>query len=126
MTKVEITNCDLVKFAKKAYELSVPQGLGFLHARNGDLSEEDAKSLIRTEGRDALNMDYIHGRACKMHVSRDKEGKLFITVPWYDHTHSQLKILLNAFGLSLPYQGQGDHGPCCNCAECKFAKDNRN
>ena len=32
---IEITGCDLSVFIKKVYELSAPQGLGFIHAKDG-------------------------------------------------------------------------------------------
>lgn len=61
---LEVTNVDLVKMAQVVYELSSLQGLGFLHAKSGGLSEVDAKKIVEREeplGRIALSMDYIHG-----------------------------------------------------------------
>jgi hypothetical protein len=110
-------NVDLVKFAQKAYELSSPQGFGFLHAVSGGLSEEDAKSCICDEDRySVLNMDYMHGRACKMFVTKS-DGKWLLPDRWYDHTDKQYKELLQTFGIELPIDAE--HGCACNCVDCQ-------
>lgn len=93
---IEITGVDLKKFVQKAYELSQPQGLGFLHYEKGALTDDEAQGIIdssRPDGRNAVSMDYVKGRSIKMHVSRD-DGKLFIYNNWYDHSPHQLKELL--------------------------------
>ncbi len=93
---IEITRIDLVKFVQKVYDLSMPQGLGYLHFQDGQLESEEAERIIdawKDNKRMAVDMDYIKGRSCKMHVH--KEGKkLWIQSSWYDHTESQLKELL--------------------------------
>jgi hypothetical protein len=33
--KIDITGVDMVEFVKKVYELSLPQGMGFLHYQEG-------------------------------------------------------------------------------------------
>lgn len=93
---IEITGIDLKKFAQKVYELSVPQGMGFIHAKSGGLSDEDAQALLDKEKNDsriALLMDYVHGRACKMTVFKE-EGKLFMRDSWYDHSDWSLSQLM--------------------------------
>jgi hypothetical protein len=114
---IEVTSVDLVEFAKAVYDLSSPQGMGFMHARQGPLSTYDARECLRDEGRCVLDMDYVHGRACKMHVFREGE-KLFIRAPWYDHTDAQLRELLARFGLDIS-SGAEKHLPTCNCVECR-------
>lgn len=102
---IELKDVDLRKFVQKVYEMSKPQGLGYMHFKEGGLSDEEADSLIRAEGRIAVSLDYVRGRACKMVVWRDKEtGKLFVRDTWYDHTLHQLKSLLSEFGIELPAQ----------------------
>ena len=101
MSYYEITGADLKEVAKAAYDLSIPQGLGFLYAKGGGLSEEDAQRLIdreRPDGNCALGMDYVHGRSCKFYVNRAK-GRLFISSRWYDHTESDLIELLSRIGM---------------------------
>lgn len=99
---IDITGTDLVKLAQEAYARSHPQGLGFMHARDGGLSQEDAQQLVnreRADGHVALDMDYVHGRAVKLTVFREREsGKLFIGQRWYDHSQDQLRDLLKAIG----------------------------
>lgn len=94
---IKITGVDLVAFAKDVYELSTPQGLGMLHARPDGLSDEDAKRIATAyadDKREALSMDYVHGRSCKMHVRRDDNGDLWIGESWYDHSSAALDDLL--------------------------------
>ncbi len=93
---IEITGVDLVKFVQKVYELSNPQGLGFLHYQEGQLEIEEAERIIdiwKNDERMALGMDYIRGRSCKMDVWKD-DNKLWIQNDWYDHTKMELSELL--------------------------------
>ncbi len=94
---------DLKKFAQRVYEFSNVQGLGFIHAQPGGLSDEDAKSIVereRADGSVALYMDYVHGRACKMTVRREN-GELFVRKDWYDHSFKQYALLLAEFGVII-------------------------
>ncbi len=43
---IEITGVDLRKFIQEVYALSRPQGLGILHYQEGDLSDDEAKSIV--------------------------------------------------------------------------------
>ena len=123
---IDITGVDLVKFVQKVYELSMPQGLGFLHFTPEPLSEERAKEIVEQRGGAfsgsscVISMDYVDGRACKMNV-REENGKLVINDSWYDHTDSQLKQLLETFGKEglIEASAPAEHGVACNCAECK-------
>lgn len=119
---IEITGCDLVKLTQKAYELSVPQGLGFLHYVEGGLSEDEAKSLIfEDEPWGPLNLDYVKGRAVKLNV-RSKDGKWFLDDSWYDHTDDQYKELLQSIGID--YDIKPEHNCSCNCTECQIKRGN--
>ena len=115
---IDITGVNLVVFVKKVYELSVPQGLGVLHFKEGGLSDEEAKAIV---SRGQINMDYVHGRACKMNVFF-KEGKWYISDRWYDHTNEQLReLLLSTFPKDKPLSVgfEKEHIVSCNCAECQ-------
>jgi len=94
-TRLDVTGVDLVALTKAAYALSVPQGLGFLHAREGDLSAADAVRVITSSAnsRIALTIDYLHGRAVKLTVFKDGD-RLTMRDDWYDHSPSQLDELL--------------------------------
>jgi len=111
---IDVTGVDIIKFIQKVYELSQPQGLGLLHFRSGDLTEEDAKSFIRDDGE--VHLDYVKGRSCKMNVTKE-DGKLLIRNSWYDHTDSQLSELLEFVGIKNAAKTQ--HGSACNCGDCR-------
>lgn len=113
---IDITGIDLVEFAKKVYELSVPQGLGFLHYTPKPLSDEEAKSCLRKDTNFCLDMDYVNGRACKMTVFKEGE-KLYIRDAWYDHSDSTFQKLLNSFNINATIGSA--HGCACNCIDCQ-------
>jgi hypothetical protein len=114
---IDVTGVDLTKFAQKAYDLSIPQGLGYLQFKPGGLSDIDVlECLGKPDARVALDMDYVHGRACKMIVFRE-DGKLIIADAWYDHTDSQLAALLKEFNITAP--SPFEHGMSCECRDCK-------
>ncbi len=118
---IDVTDVDLVKFAQKVYELSKPQGMGFLHYTSDPLTTEEAEQLVESCKNDTmcvLSMDYIKGRSCKMHVRRSGD-KLTISDSWYDHTDEQLKELLRAFNVE-PTAEIAEHGCACNCADCQI------
>jgi len=118
---IEVTGIDLVKFAQKVYELSVPQGMGFLHYTPEPLDESEAKQLVRPDDRyTVLNMDYVRGRACKMHVYVNG-GKWFIDDSWYDHTDRVYEKLLSEFGIKRTPE-ECEHGVACNCIDCQDAR----
>ena len=96
---IEITGCDLSVFIKKVYDLSQPQGLGFIHAKAGPLEDQEVESILR-HGCDKIpvDMDYINGRACKMMVIQD-DDRIFIQDAWYDHSDDQLCELISSIGI---------------------------
>jgi hypothetical protein len=114
---IDVTSVDMVKFAQKVFELSAPQGYGFMHFTKTPLDEKEAESMIAPDG--TLDMDYVHGRACKMNV-RIKDGKKVIRDQWYDHTSEQLKQLLDAFDIKAEISDK--HSPACNCDSCQDKK----
>jgi hypothetical protein len=119
---IDVTGIDLVEFAKKVYELSVPQGMGFLHFNPAPLTDEEAKELVGNFENDrmfALNMDYVKGRACKMHIRRDGD-KLTISDTWYDHTDRIYQQLLGYFKVKKPEEKE--HGCACNCMDCQSTR----
>ena len=123
---LDVTFVDPIKFIKKVYDLSISQGLGFLHFEEGGLTNLEAQKILDIWEKDKqfyLSMDYIKGRACKMIVFREG-NKLFIRVPWYDHTDRQLKILLKSVwpkNKQLP-KLEGEHGVSCNCIDCQMKR----
>lgn len=71
---------------RTAYNLSRPQGMGFLHAQPGDMTEEEAEQVINiTPGR-SIRLDYVKGRAVKLSIEKDDEGYYVNDHGnWYDH-----------------------------------------
>lgn len=119
MNGIDVTGVDKMAFAKAVYRLSVPQGMGILHAVKGDLDEATAKEIASTV---PFSMDYIHGRACKMHLG-EKDGRLMAPSMWYDHTDDQYERLLSEFGFSR--KAKSEHGGCCECPDCLPHKPSR-
>lgn len=103
MSYLNVTGVDLKELAKAAYRFSRPQGLGYLHFEEGELSDADAQHLVdlgvKYSG-GGLSMDYVKGRACKFNVTA-RNGELFISDRWYDHTEADLRDLLTAIDRSV-------------------------
>jgi len=92
---IDITGVDLIKLAKTAYSLSRPQGLGFLHYQDGELTDEEAGQMInQNRPHIPLSMDYVKGRACKLTVFCD-QGITFIRNQWHDHSDQDLCDLVS-------------------------------
>jgi len=120
---IDVTAIDQIKFIKEVYNLSLPQGLGFLHFKEDKLTDEEAKELLdvwKNDKQFALDMDYVRGRACKMTVFRDGD-KLYIRTPWFDHTNSQLAKLLRKVlpEEELSLLKEEKHNISCNCKICQ-------
>ena len=96
---IEITGANLVEAVKAAYDLSQPQGLGFLHAQPGSLTDEEAESLVHPAARYPVSLDYVRGRACKFTVHK-RDGRLWINRRWFDHTEEQQAELLQRLGVT--------------------------
>ena len=115
---IDITGKDLKVLIKKAYDLSVPKGMGFLHFAAGGISDDLVNHIIENGKKDpdcAVEMDYVGGRCCKFDVS--KEGnKLLIPDKWFDHTDEEYKELLSAIGVEAPRPDK--HAISCECSEC--------
>lgn len=101
---IDITGCDLRVLIAKAYELSAPQGLGFLHSTQGPLSEATIDEII-VRGKDGgfgpVDMDYVNGRSVKLRTA-ERDGKWYMPRRWYDHSEHQLSELCAAIGVKAP------------------------
>lgn len=102
MNEIDITGVDLRQLIREAYELSVPQGLGFLHYTPGPLDEQAVEDIV-TEDRDSIYVDYLLGRAVKLRVRRHPDGSITMPSSWFDHTNEQLRTLLSRVGMSDRY-----------------------
>ena len=98
---IDVTDADLIKLIQEAYNLSAPQGLGFLHFTADPLSDEEAQQLIDSAANDrgiAAGLDYVKGRACKLTVFIE-DDKRWICNSWYDHNDAMLDLLLERVGI---------------------------
>ena len=103
-TRVTITRDNLPKVIAKAYELSQPQGMGFLHAKPGEIPDDVLQQiLVRSDAGDnqyrkAIRLDYVQGRAIKLGIHFDAEaGSYYLEDTghgWYDHSDEQWVELL--------------------------------
>lgn len=85
-----------------AYELSVPQGMGFMHFNPGPLDADTVSAIVAqtTSFGCRLSMDYVRGRAVKLSVLVAADGRLYIGADrWYDHSPEQLAELAKRLGL---------------------------
>lgn len=96
---IAIPQDKLADLIRGAYDMSVPVGLGFIHAQPGSLTDDEVSAIIKPTGRIAASMDYVKGRQCKMTVFRDGDGNLSINDSWYDHSDTQLRRLLESIGV---------------------------
>jgi len=100
--RIEVTGVSLENLVRAAYNPSEPRGLGHLHFKPGDLSDEDVAAIVKSSKDSrlyAVSMDYVNGRSVKFNVRRDGD-RLFIQNRWYDHSDTQLRNLLVSVGLS--------------------------
>lgn len=117
---INCTKVDLVKLAQEAYRLSKAQGLGFLHFTSEPLSKEEAEQYMHKDDKFMrLSMDYVHGRAVKLTVRKEKDGELSLPDSWYDHTNEQYKELLHLVGIETQGISITEHGCACNCTDCR-------
>jgi hypothetical protein len=101
MMYLDITGVNLIDLVKAVYELSRPQGLGFLHFEEGGLTDEEAEQLVSRSDRNGhmrLGLDYVKGRACKFHAFSAGD-RLLMNARWYDHTADDTTALLKRLGL---------------------------
>ena len=99
---IEVTNVDLAVLAQKAYDLSAPKGMGYLHYTPEPITYEQAKGLVDHNHRMfPLDLDYVNGRAVKLTVRREKDGRLWLEDTWFDHTMSQYRELLAYVGIEI-------------------------
>lgn len=99
---VDITELDRSALVRAVYAASVPVGMGWLHAQDGEL--DDTTLMLIMDAADqyrkgAIDLDYVHGRQCKFWV-REHGGRFYAKINWYDHGVEAMKELMRA--LKLP------------------------
>lgn len=111
-------NIDIVKLFMTAYDLSRPQGLGFLNFNPKPLSRSAAEAIVNDHKRPdgSYYFDYVAGRALKFSIRKEPDG-YSINNPWYDHTDASLRELLRTFDISMGETKE--HGCACACPMCE-------
>lgn len=66
---VEITGLSRSAVLAALYNSARPQGMGFLHYTPDDMTEDQAKDLLKKQA----YFDYVQGRVMKVDLSRDNE-----------------------------------------------------
>jgi hypothetical protein len=66
---MDIKGISKAKILASLYNASRPQGMGFLQAKNGDMSEAEAQKLL-DDGH--TYFDYLYGRVIKIDLSGDE------------------------------------------------------
>ena len=98
----DVTNVDLNLLVRTAYNLSVPQGLGFLHSTPANMTKEAADEVLeKFEESDglAVAMDYVKGRAVKLSVYSEDGKRWIYKHPWFDHTDETYDAFLEQIGI---------------------------
>ncbi len=67
---MNITGISKAKILAALYNASRPQGMGFLQAKQGDMSEAEAQALL--DEADDKYFDYLHGRVMKIDLNGDE------------------------------------------------------
>ncbi len=100
---IDVTGIDLVKLLQEAYNLSRPQGAGYLRYRPGPLTDEKAREFVdvarEANPAFALKVDYLHGRSLKLLVKRAGD-RWTMRSTWLDHTDLELVELLYRCGFN--------------------------
>ena len=106
---IEVTHADLRLLVQAAYNLSKPQGMGFLHYKSGPLSDEDADQLLECRGTSSslptsnviISLDYVKGRAVFMTVFKEESdsNEMFIRDTWFDHSKEEFDTFLEIIGV---------------------------
>ena len=88
MNKLRIPEGRLNAAIRAAYDLSHPQGMGYLHFNPKPMTEEQAQKIIDDQSKwGRINLDYVSGRAVKLTFYVDEEGHYVIDGEgWFDHS----------------------------------------
>lgn len=65
---MDISHLPKAKVLAALYNNSRPFGMGYLQAKDGDMSEEEAAELLKEQ----TSFDYLHGRLMKIDLSGDE------------------------------------------------------
>lgn len=92
--RIAISRDNLPKVIAKAFDLSKPQGTGFLHFKPGDIPEGVLNDILSSADkaeipyRKSIHLDYVEGRAIKLGIYYDEGSQQWQLEGdrWYDHS----------------------------------------
>lgn len=102
-TRVHFSRSHLPSVIRKAYELSQPQGLGFLHFQPGSIPEGVLNQIVEQSNKrlgidvHGVYMDYVLGRSVKLGIPHSPSDDTFYLIDegrWYDHSQEAWKELV--------------------------------
>lgn len=100
MSKIKIKTTEVSDVIKALYNNSKPQGLGFLHYKEGEIESVELLDLINDFNRtDSIYLDYVAGRAVKCSIKKEDDGFVIGMTcnQWYDHSPLQIQAVLSNF-----------------------------
>lgn len=78
---IDISGINKAKLLAALYNAARPQGMGWLHAKEADMTEAEAASLIAAQRDDGVAwFDYVHGRPLKIGF----DGNTLLRADLYD------------------------------------------
>ncbi len=91
--RIAISRENLPKVIAKAFDLSNPQGMGYLHFKPGGIPEDELNRILaradETENpyRKNVRLDYVQGRAVKLSIDYEEGSQQWYLEgdSWYDH-----------------------------------------
>ena len=91
--RIAISRDNLPKVIAKAFDLSNPQGMGFLHFKPGGIPEDVLNGILARADesenpyRKDISLDYVQGRAVKLSIRYDEGSQQWHLEgdSWYDH-----------------------------------------
>lgn len=108
MAQIKITREQLPHVISKAFDLSQPQGMGYLHYKPGPIPEDTLDRILeRTDNnegyRKGVSLDYVEGRAVKLYIPYEPEYGYYMEDDgrWFDHSNEAWEEL-TTFIKTLP------------------------
>lgn len=94
--KIPLSEDQVREIIRRAYRLSRPQGMGYLHFKEGEIPENVIDEIASRATAFGIAMDYVMGRSVKLGI--DREGDQFYYSDngyWFDHSAEDLRQLLD-------------------------------
>jgi hypothetical protein len=110
--KIAIPRENLPAVIGKAFDLSSPQGLGFLHYQPGGIPDDILQKILQHSDNAPnpylrrIGLDYVEGRAVKLTIHHSEEDGFYLEDRdgWFDHSADAWNEL-KSFVRELPNTG---------------------